>query len=163
MRAPGSKYVGGSFRSLAHDVETVERQLGEGRPVDGILKVDVEGSEWLVLSETPVLQVLPKFQQIVVEFHNAFMFGIMDAARFAVRNGAIENLLRHFVVVHVHLVNTCKVPLASCIEVTFLRKDLVEEVPCKIPEPHPLDYEGLPTDLDIFNAFGGLYTQLQHQ
>merc|ERR1712039_96934 len=83
-----------------------------------LLKLDIETEEWDVLSSADQY-VLWKFRHIVVEFHTTYMHTPVSAKRLAPRVAALENVLRSFVVVHVHPNNACP----SCLEVTFSNRD----------------------------------------
>ena len=93
-----------------------------------ILKIDVEGDEWEVFANSSI-EDLMRFKQIAVEFHN--LHNIDDSVFFDKVKSALENLRRNHVVISVHANNwspfeiVTKVPFPDVIEVTYLRKDLL--------------------------------------
>ena len=93
-----------------------------------ILKIDVEGDEWEVFANSSI-EDLMRFKQIAVEFHN--LNNIDDSVFFDKVKSALENLRRNHVVISVHANNwspfeiVTKVPFPDVIEVTYLRKDLL--------------------------------------
>ena len=100
------------------------------------MQMDVEGHEWESLYVTPD-HILDKFAQIVLEMH----FFIDPRASLE----TLKKLDKNFVITHIHGNNYPVNPwvdinLPKVIEVTFVRKDLVEiyEVDTD-PYPTPLD------------------------
>jgi hypothetical protein len=94
------------------------------------LKMDVEGSEWESLLNTPD-ELLKECQQIVIEFH-----GLLET------NPAIlpifSKLKKLFYVAHVHANNCCcvsdRILPSSVIEVTYVNKEIF----------HPEDEDSIP-------------------
>eukprot|EP00929_Paragymnodinium_shiwhaense_P092188 TRINITY_DN52066_c0_g1_i1.p1 TRINITY_DN52066_c0_g1~~TRINITY_DN52066_c0_g1_i1.p1 ORF type:complete len:510 (-),score=27.51 TRINITY_DN52066_c0_g1_i1:467-1996(-) len=123
---------GADFRSLDSLVQ-------KGKELDSIIKLDIESWEWGVFADPSVKTVLHRFQQIIIEFHDSFLKGLMDEARLSIRASALTNLLQLFVVVHVHINNNCQWPIGSCLEVTFANRRLVTPHTCRLPTPHRLD------------------------
>lgn len=107
-----------------------------------ILKMDVEGAEWNVLSQMPE-DTLTRFDQIFLELH-----GLARIVRpnFAPRFRAVmEKLNAHFTLFHVHANNARPlVPIdgfvtPGLLEVSFIRTDLVERSPSRTWYPTELD------------------------
>ena len=118
-----------------------------------MLQMDIEGSEYEVLTfETEV--ILGKFSIMVIEFHkfqnlcNPIFLKIIDAI--------FEKIYKNFYICHVHpnnfsgLYNFKGISIPSCLEITFVRKDLLHL--CKLNQPftlpHTLDRDN---DLKVSN------------
>ena len=93
---------------------------------DLILQMDIEGSEYRVLLDTPD-EVLVKFRIIVIEFHH--LNRLFETFGFEVINLTFMKLLKNFDIVHMHP-NNCREPVElfefsvpPVMEFTFLRKD----------------------------------------
>jgi len=71
---------------------------------DLLLKMDIEGSEWDVLADPSNQPFLQQFSQIILEFHSIGGSETHDVRQQLV---GMQNLLRDFVVVHVHGNNCC--------------------------------------------------------
>lgn len=107
-----------------------------------ILKMDVEGAEWDVLTETP-MGLLRRFEQIVLELHN---LPRMEGQRFrSMAWKALAKLSSSFTLCHVHannfgtLATVCGFPVPETLEVTYIRSDLVEVAQSTTFYPTPLD------------------------
>jgi hypothetical protein len=113
---------------------------GGSAAADLVLKFDVEGAEWRILS-TLTDALLARFRIIVCELHG--LDRITDPARHAVIRAGLETLTTRHTVVHLHANNNSPVtmvrgvPLPSVVEVTLLRHDRAQfaEVPVAIPGP----------------------------
>lgn len=109
---------------------------------DWMLQMDIEGSEYAVLLETP-LEDLAKFRIICIEFHQLTHLWNDDYARFV--QLAIDRLCVHHQCVHLHPNNAGNmnshrgICLPDTLELTFLRKDRFPEKVAKATIPHPLD------------------------
>jgi hypothetical protein len=90
-----------------------------------VLKIDVEGAEWDAF-KTVSREVLEKFCQIVVEFHD--MCNLSDA-NYNSMMGALSNLSQTHEVIHVHANNFGDyqviggIPMPQTLEITYLRKE----------------------------------------
>jgi hypothetical protein len=126
-----------SLRTLAELME-----LLPDRPDAPILKMDVEGAEWDVLANTP-RETLARFTQIGLEFHDLLKLNNEEFNTLALR--ALQNLTLDFVPIHVHGNNCSLVGLVGgficpdVLEVTYIRRDLVETVPSQTWYPTALD------------------------
>ncbi|MCB8883257.1 FkbM family methyltransferase [Acidisoma cellulosilytica] len=107
-----------------------------------ILKMDIEGAEWDVLTETSIL-LMRRFEQIVLELHNLTM---LDDTRFrGLAWRALASLSSAFTLCHVHANNFGKIenvsgfPVPETLEVTYIRSDLVQAAPSFTYYPTPLD------------------------
>lgn len=126
-------------------------------PSDGdlILQMDIEGSEWPVLLDTPD-QILKRFRIMVIEFHDLDqMMTISLGAK--VFSTLLDKLSRNFKVVHLHANNAGGIhkfkgqTIPRVIELTFLRSDRFDLSSDKYPAlmPHPLDEPNMPWGKDI--------------
>ena len=116
-------------------METLESHLRRhallGRR-DVILKMDIEGSEWRVLSSLPE-ELLDVFEQIVVEFHWLNGLGNKDFATMARK--CLQGLNARFTLCHVHANNHVNFRLVEgiivppVIEATYIRSELVSRTP----------------------------------
>jgi len=96
-----------------------------------ILKIDIEGQEWDSFLPTSEEQLL-KCTQIVGEFHN--LHRISDKAFYEKINMCLRKILKSHVLINSHANNwggyiiVHGVPLPDVLELTFLRKDLYDDV-----------------------------------
>ncbi|HEX3982396.1 MAG TPA: hypothetical protein VHX12_01760 [Acidisoma sp.] len=107
-----------------------------------ILKMDVEGVEWEVLTETSIA-LLRRFEQIVLELHGLPQ---LDDPRFrGMVWRALASLSSAFTLAHVHANNFGGIqmvsgfPVPDALEVTYIRSDLVLSAPSMTYYPTPLD------------------------
>jgi hypothetical protein len=122
---------------------------------DLILQMDIEGSEWPVLLDTPD-QTLKRFRIMVIEFHDLdqMMTTTLGAEVFST---LLDKLSRNFKVVHLHVNNAGGIhkfrgqTIPRVIELTFLRNDRFDLSSDKYPAlmPHPLDEPNMPWGKDI--------------
>jgi hypothetical protein len=109
---------------------------------DLMLQMDIEGAEWPVLLNVS-RDTLRRFRIIVIEFHD--LERLMDKHAFAVISSTFERLLQDFYLVHNHPNNYGRnVRCGSLViprvqEITFIRKDRVQETKFDQLFPHPLD------------------------
>ncbi len=107
-----------------------------------ILKMDVEGVEWEVLTETAIA-LLRRFEQIVLELHGLPRLEDQRFRGMAWR--VLASLSSAFTLCHVHANNfggiatVCGFPVPETLEVTYIRSDLVRAVPSMTCYPTPLD------------------------
>ena len=123
-------------------IEEIVDQHAPGTAPDLILKMDIEGSEWDVLETIPA-EVLSRFAQIVVEFH--------DLQRLAQRGfhtratTALTNVARTHQAIHIHgnnhaLIKTIKnVPFPSVLEVSYVSRQLYKFETCMEVFPTAID------------------------
>jgi hypothetical protein len=107
-----------------------------------ILKMDVEGAEWEVLTETS-MGLLRRFEQIVLELHE---LPRLEERRFrSMAWKALATMSSSFTLCHVHANNfgairmVCGFPIPETLEVTYIRSDLVAPAPSMTFYPTPLD------------------------
>lgn len=107
-----------------------------------ILKMDVEGAEWAVLTETSIA-LLRRFEQIVLELHHLPQLDEPHFRGMAWR--ALASLSSAFTLCHVHANNFGAIatvsgfPVPETLEVTYIRSDLVQAAPSMTYYPTPLD------------------------
>jgi hypothetical protein len=107
-----------------------------------ILKMDVEGAEWEVLTETSSA-LLRRFEQIVLELHD---LPRLEDQRFrGMVWRALATLSSAFTLCHVHANNFGRIeivsgfPVPETLEVTYIRTDVVRPAPSMTYYPTPLD------------------------
>ena len=116
---------------------------------DLLLQMDIEGSEYQVLSKTP-LETLKRFRIVVVEFHGLDWMNISPVLKCRILP-ALRKMAVDFEVVHVHPNNCCGVtmahgiPVPKVLEVTYLRRDRVRLNNVRAHLPHELDRDCVPT------------------
>lgn len=116
----------------------------DGSEDELILQMDIEGSEYEVLAFESAA-TLQRFAVIIVEFHS--LQSMFDRHFLKVLSGLFEKIYSVFSICHVHPNNCCGIAtykgmhVPRAIEVTFLRRDLIEQ--CRnendILLPHALD------------------------
>ena len=123
-------------------IEDIVDQHAPGTEPDLILKMDIEGSEWDVLETIPA-DVLSRFAQIVVEFH--------DLQRLAHRGfhtratTALTNVARTHQAIHIHGNNHApirtirNVPFPSVLEVSYVSRRLYAFETCMDVFPTSID------------------------
>ena len=135
----------------------LEDWVTQNAPSDGdlVLQMDIEGSEWPVLLDTPD-QILKRVRIMVIEFHDLDqMMTISLGAK--VFSTLLDKLSRNFKVVHLHANNAGGIhkfkgqTIPRVIELTFLRSDRFDLSSDKYPAlmPHPLDEPNMPWGKDI--------------
>jgi hypothetical protein len=128
-----------SIFSLAYFI----RELGHAGRRDLMLKMDVEGAEWDVLSQVAPA-VLDGFEQIVLEVHGLLRLSDPEFRGKVVR--ALRNLNENFLLGHVHANNYGRLGLidgftvADVLELTYIRKDLAVGRKSSRLYPLALDY-----------------------
>ena len=132
-------------------LEQAIRKNGHQDVTDMILKIDIEGSEWSVLSEAPEA-VLQQFTQIVGEYHG--LTKIIDEEFYRGVISCLEKMNKHFVLAHVHVNNISTVRLLggviifSEIEFLYIRNDVMEFTDSRRVFPNALDYPVRPEAAD---------------
>lgn len=122
---------------------------------DLILQMDIEGSEWPVLLDTPD-EILNKFRIMVIEFHNLDLM-MTTSLGAEVFDTVFDKLHRNFKIVHLHANNAGGVHrhkgqmIPRVLELTFLRKDRMNLSTKRFPAalPHPLDRPNVPEKKEI--------------
>lgn len=108
------------------------------------LQMDIEGGEYEVLVVEP-LSVLSRFSVMIIEFHD--LGNLADAQFLRLFSSLFEKLDGAFSIAHIHPNNCCGnavvhgVDIPRVMEVTFVRKDVVEQFRSDAPVslPHALD------------------------
>jgi hypothetical protein len=109
---------------------------------DLILKMDIESSEWEILSNIDLI-VLSKFSQIIIEFHG--LTRVLDDEFFETMMDSFQNLNSTHYLINTHVNNYEPVqiiggfPLPNVIECTYLRKTEGPLNPIRNSHPHNLN------------------------
>jgi hypothetical protein len=109
---------------------------------DLLLQMDIEGSEYAVLEQTPD-RVLSRFRIMVIEFHD--LFNLFDRIKFHYFERVFTKLIALFHVVHIHPNNFARpirkdgLVIPDVVEITFLRRDRPVVTEADLKFPHPLD------------------------
>lgn len=124
---------------------------------DVLLKIDVEGAEWDVLAN----DVFDRVTQLVIELHD-----LEDDTQRKIE--LITKIRKNFDLVHIHGVNCHNQPIffvdrlvriPRYIECVFIRKGLVDVVPCNENYPTPLDAKSRLDAPDVLQDFWNLKTE----
>ncbi len=135
------KFIGPAETETHMTLENWVNRNARGQ-TDFILQMDIEDSEYDVLSTTP-REILQKFRIMTIEFHRfRKLFNKTELKKFET---IFDKLLLDFDIVHVHPNNHArqinyrglKIPLVM--EYTFLRKDRIKTRKPTEAFPHPLD------------------------
>lgn len=109
---------------------------------DLILQIDIEGSEFEVIADTPS-DVLERFRIIIIELHH--LNAILTKAGAVLMKAMLAKLTANHVSVHLHP-NNCsgvhavgKFEVPEVMELTLIRKDHFEPADHTLNYPHPLD------------------------
>ncbi|MDB5805007.1 MAG: hypothetical protein JWN73_2329 [Betaproteobacteria bacterium] len=135
------KFLGPDDAGAHMRLETWVNQYAAGAS-DLLLQMDIEGSEYGVILDTPV-EVLRRFRIMAIEFHH--MHALVGKFGFDLIHLTFKKLLKEFDVVHLHP-NNCAMPvrlgpyaIPPVLEVTLLRRDrIASRAPASL-FPHPLD------------------------
>jgi hypothetical protein len=109
---------------------------------DLLLQMDIEGSEYEVLLDTPD-EVVNRFRIMVIEFHH--LHALFDQLGLLLISFALQKVLNNFVVVHIHPNNGWRtrkrheLEIPPVMEFTFLRRDRAFSSQPATQFPHPLD------------------------
>jgi hypothetical protein len=109
-----------------------------------ILQMDIEGGEYDVLTFESA-ETLAKFSCMIIEFHS--MQNMLQRRFLQMISAIFEKIYCNFSIVHVHpnnfsgIFRLSGIDIPVCIEVTFLRNDLLNKFrsTSKISLPHLLD------------------------
>ena len=110
-----------------------------------ILQIDIEGNELIVFRDCDIVE-LKRFSILVVEFHRLSL--IISKTGCELYTNVLSKILENFTICHIHpnnastLFNIYGVDLPKCMEITFVRNDLIKYKK-KITHsiPHELDYD----------------------
>ena len=130
-----------------YNLPLVLKNVGKERILNGLLKVDIETSEYSLLLGTN-LETLRQFRIIIVEFHR--LNELKTSSIFCrILDEIMRKFSKEFIVCHFHPNNAVKyfqvgkTLFPSCAEVTFLRKD-------RSLENHP-SFGDYPKEMDVQN------------
>lgn len=119
---------------------------------DLILQMDIEGSEYNVLLDTP-RNVLRRFRIIVIEFHSLEM--LLCQSTFNFIKQVFDKILKDFCVAHIHPNNFSPVvkhknfEIPPILEFTFYRKDRATINDTPLDFPHLMDSKNVFDKPDI--------------
>jgi hypothetical protein len=119
---------------------------------DLILQMDIEGSEYDVIFDTPE-DVWKRFRIVVMEIHD--LNAVFSPLGLRIVSLCMNKLLRIFDVVHIHpnnsqgAVKRRDLEIPNLLEVTFLRKDRIDESRFTGNFPHALDRRNVPELQDL--------------
>ena len=116
--------------------------------------MDIEGSEYEVLSHESI-EILSKFSLIIIEFHK--LQNLSNPIFLNIANSIFEKIYKKFYICHVHpnnfsgIYNFKNIKIPSSIEVTFIRKDLINKSRSdnEIYLPHTLDQKNTKNSIDF--------------
>jgi len=120
---------------------------------DYILQMDIENAEWRVLHDVQI-EDIKRFRIMVIEFHG-FATRLLEPVSFGLVDSLFRKILDHFSVVHIHPNNCCPISIKEdivipdTVEITFLRKDFINESDKETIFPHPLDEKNVPEKDDV--------------
>jgi hypothetical protein len=138
----------------------VVEATGDPSKADLLLKIDIEGDEWMTFANFPS-QILKRFRQISCEFHGSSR--LPDPASHTLYLRAIKNISASFFPAHLHannsvgFANVMGVAVPEVFEVTFVNRDLYRQssrlctLPAELDRPN---YPGFP-DLFLGSPFTG--------
>jgi hypothetical protein len=144
------KYIGPKTEG---DFICLEEWINENYPKGSkaVLQMDIEGAEYqAVLSLS--CETLKRFKMIVMEVH--YLNFLASQEGLALGSAFFNHLLRDFVVVHLHVNNYLRpvkykgLKFPQDIEITMVRRDLVENAVPVDELPHPLDIKNNPRKSD---------------
>ena len=120
---------------------------------DLILQMDIEGSEYEVIIDTP-REVFKKFRIMAIEFHSLDM--IFNKNAFKMVEAVFDKLSSDFTVAHIHPNNCCgtykikEMVIPSTLEITFLNKELTLKKEKIESIQNELDFKNIEHKPDIF-------------
>jgi hypothetical protein len=118
-----------------------------------IAKIDIEGCEWELLTETKTTE-LARIRQLVIEFHGLRRFA--EPAWRAILLAALEHLRATHVCIHVHGNNWVPfvviggIPFPDSFEASFVRRSDYAVTPSSAIFPTKLDYPNNPKIPDLY-------------
>lgn len=146
-------WLGSSSNSTTYDINNWMEQNTIFCTKDIILKIDIEGSEYKVIEALNDINQ-SKLSVIVCEFHS---FENIILKKQAFYRSIIEKILKTHDVVHLHPNNVrsafkCfQLVIPTDLEITFIRKDLIEVSKAIVKLPNILDFDntiGVPINLN---------------
>ena len=126
------KMVAGTSGSGKVTLPEVMQMIPRTADHDVFLKMDIEGSEYEVISD--ILKHQQRINGLAVEFHN-----IQNGSK--VFSNAMDLLSEHFHVVHIHGNNwgnySAELDFPDCVEITLVNKSLFTEPPIRSTVLYP--------------------------
>ncbi|RAX54752.1 hypothetical protein CCY99_03040 [Helicobacter sp. 16-1353] len=125
------KFVGVKDSCDTISFERVVRENSLDKNHHNIMQIDIEGAEWDILREIDLGFVSQYFPQIVFEFHDC---NPNDIEGMKMRLPILEKLRKYYTPIHTHFNNNGSIFygkglfLSTCIEVSYVRNDLVENL-----------------------------------
>jgi hypothetical protein len=121
--------------------DTIFKELGSIDDLSILLKMDIEGSEYLCLPH--LMPYLHKLNGMVIEFHN---LAIADTKG----EKLLDEFAKEFYVIHVHGCNFAdliyKTNIPSVLEMTFINKKLVQEKVVLSNKKYPIEGLDMPNN-----------------
>jgi hypothetical protein len=136
----------------ALSLDSIVRHHLAGGDRRAILKMDIEGHEWVALRAAS-LSTLDRFAQIVCEFH--LLQHIAEPEYTELFRLVLDKLRQHFEVVHVHgnnswpMVNVSNVALPALLEVTFANRRYYQFAETNEVFPTAIDQPNVPSVPEI--------------
>ena len=128
-------------------------RAGDPSKCDLLLKMDVEGEEWITLAKLPV-SAMKRYRQIACEFHWSSRMVYKEELEQCVR--AIENVLAGFFPTHLHANNFVQfsnilgVPVPEVFEVTFANRSIYRPAERQHRSPDTIDNPNNPAIPDLY-------------
>ena len=138
------KFLGATDRGCYMTLQSWKDKYIPDHRGDLILQMDIEGSEYEVIFNTPD-KLLDQFRIIAIEFH--YLDRLFDPATFLMLQSCFDKLLTYFDVVHIHPNNCCggvatkDIEVPTMMEFTFINKRRVVSRKPQLVFPHRLDVD----------------------
>jgi Methyltransferase FkbM domain len=135
-------WLGSSDRGQHMTLASWKDKYLNGYSGDLILQMDIEGSEYEVILNTPD-RLLHQFRIMVIEFH--FLDRLFDPFAFRFLSSSFQKILEFFHVAHIHPNNADgvfrkgQIEIPRILEFTFINKDRVSSTRPQAAFPHKLD------------------------
>jgi len=136
------KYLGAVNDDRFMTLESWVNKTVPNHKHDLILQMDIEGSEYEVILETPN-HIWNMFRIVVIEFHG--LHNIFNPYGIKLLDYCFTKMLTVFDVVHIHpnnvsaLLKRKGLAIPDAVEITFLRRDRIRWREANLVFPHPLD------------------------
>ncbi len=141
------KFLGASDRDPYITLASWKEKYLKDYSGDLLLQMDIEGSEYEVIFNTPD-KLLDQFRIVIIEFHD--LERLFDPFGFPLLSSCFEKLLQFFYVVHIHPNNYYRsvkkdgVEIPLYMEFTLLNKRRVRSTKPQSVFPHKLDRDNMP-------------------
>ncbi len=136
------KFLGAMDRGHFITLASWKEKYIPGYQDDLILQMDIEGSEYPVILNTPD-KLLDQFRILVIEFHR--LDRLFEPVFFDLISSCFEKILGYFDVAHIHPNNCCgsvvkgDIEIPKVMEFTFLNKKRIDHTKPLLTFPHKLD------------------------